>query len=332
MTTPAGGAGFGIPMPNDDILAFCAARPTALIYLAIGCSQRWYAQGGGSPQEFPPFVASWPGRRICILVDPDLEESPRGITQAGKPEQVLHDGMPADFGDVAFVTLRRPWGWPFHPQNAERIGSAHLLDGLCQLAIAPGGPHLIVQDYSGPDIRRFYPVQKYRTPLLNKVMFDVTGNDGGCFVDFSKVHIRQDDRGNFIQPAFTPLWKLRTLRHPALTHEAADRTAILLNYVGRLYRSHRLLDPPRDWYAPEIVEQRTQSMLWAYGLQSGTNTEDLLRLFKEGVFDLCVTADNYMAEGDLLALLEGPFDQVRTSLTLLRDIITAEAVENAKLQ
>ena len=329
---PSTMAGSGIPMSYDDILAFCKSQPTPLIYLSIGCSQRFYPQGGGSAQQFPPFVASWPGRRVCILIDPDLEESPRGIVDAGKPAQPLHDGQIADFGDVAFVTRRRPWGWPYHPNNDERIGSAQFLDGLCRLATAIGGPHLIVQDYSGPDIRRFYPVAEHGVQLLNRVMFDVTGMDGGCFVDFSKVHIRRDERGNFIQPAFTPLWKLRALHHPALAHEAADRAATLLNYVGRLYRAHRLLDPPRDWYAPESGEKRVQTMTWAYGLQPGTNTKDLLSLFHAGIFDLCATAEHFVSEGEVLALLEGPFDQVRTSLTLLRDVIIADAdaAENSK--
>lgn len=319
----------------DDILTFCRSRPdTTLVYLAIGCSQRWHMPPAGSPQGFPPFVANWPGdgSRIIIMIDPDLEDNPHAITVAGYPEQPLADGGIADFGKNAFIAIRRNWHWPHHTVNHEVEPCSRFLHGLCTWATEAQGPHLIVQDYSGPDIRRYFPLYTWhvaaRTALINKVVFDVTGKDGGCFVDFSKVTLRRDADGNFIQPAYERLQRLRELRHPALAHEAADRTATLLNYVGRLYRAHRLLDPPRDWYAPEIVAGRIQSLLYIYGLQPGTSTDDLARLFFDGIIDLCMAADNYMDQSDIFSILEGPFDQTRTSLTLLRDIIVAEAAQN----
>jgi hypothetical protein len=58
---------------------------------------------------------------------------------------------------------------------------------------------MIVQDYTGHDIRKYMNIFSIDNPLLSKkVIFDITNNDGGCLIDFSKYHLYFEKNGDFI--------------------------------------------------------------------------------------------------------------------------------------
>lgn len=308
-----------------------------LIYVAIGCSQKWYQQTGaqGTPQEYPPFVAEWIGRKLCILIDPELEEEPVGITQAGGAPAKLPDYMPLTLEHVrrpaiTFVAARARFEW--RADNEGHDACMTFLHGLLQRALQPEGPHMIVQDYSGIDIRPLYPVERYGHQLFSKVLFDITGGDAGCFVDFSKFRVVRDHAGHFVQPAYTPLWKLRALRlGKAYEDQIRERYSLGLDAAARCWRAQNGHDEARDWYAPAIVAPRIRPLLYTYGVDPvlATNRagEPLIPFAaaEEVLFDLCAVTGNYMSHEEAYSLLTGDFEQLRTAMRTLRDIALEEA-------
>jgi hypothetical protein len=307
-----------------------------LIYVAIGCSQKHYQTTGhgGSPQEYPPFVAEWPGRKLCILIDPDLEESPVGIVQARGAPATLADAVPLtlEFAtgrpSVTFIALRRMFHW--YPRDEGYAECKRTLDWLIQPCLAPHGPHMIVQDYSGTDIRQFFPVEPFGTSLMAKVLFDITGGDAGCFVDFSKFRVVRDPAGHFVQPAYTPLWKLKALRlGKAYEDQIRDRYNLALDSAARCWRAQNGHDQPRDWYAPHRVADRIKPLLYAYGIDpvlANRGDEPLIPFaaVEEPIFDLCAAVGHYMSHEEIYSMVTGSFDQLRESLKMLRDLALEE--------
>jgi hypothetical protein len=309
--------------------------PNDLVYIAIGCSQKWYTGAAGSPQEYPPFVAEWPGRKLCILIDPELEESPVGIVQAGGAAATLADAAPLtlEFSNgrpsVTFVALRRNFIWRVNDEG--HAESKAFLHALIRQSLAPAGPYMIVQDYSGTDIRRSFPVETFGHALMAKVLFDITGGDAGCFVDFSKFQVKRDPAGHFVQPAYTPLWKLKTLRlGKAYEDQIRDRYNLALDSAARCWRAQNGHDLPRDWYAPSLVADRIKPLLYAYGvnprLAVGPNGDPLIpyAAVEEPIFDLCAAVGHYMSHEEIYSLVTGGFDQLRESLKMLRDLALEE--------
>jgi len=273
--------------PYPEIVEFCKKENPALIYVAIGCAQGSYPEEGGSAQQWPPFVAAWPGRKVVILIDPLLEQPARGLAQSQ--------------GQAAFFSLEKEFDW-----KADRP----FIHDLCALTDS----YLIVQDYSGHDIRPYYPLALFGPTLLDRVLFDVTGGDGGCFVDFSNVHIIRDTTGRFIQAPYTPLCQLLPLHPPTFKEQIRERFGILMQYAVRRYRMLQNLEEDRDWCTAEIVQHRLTPLTYAY------RSTDLYTIVTEVIFDFCGTVGHYMTTAEVYELLHGPLDQIRTSMTVLRDL------------
>ncbi len=293
-------------MTNNDILLMCEATQPAYIYLAIGCALGHYAEGQGSPQQYPPPIAALPGRKICILVDPGLESPPRAYAQVGIPTDAA-TARHATHGEVTFIPVRREFHWPV-PWSREEHQPAiqydtQLINGLIALTKRPGSPtRLIVQDYSGTDIRPFYP---HDAPPA-RVLYDMTGRDGGCFIDFDAVRIHQTPTGDFIQPPYQPL---RTLQ-PVLSHDefraiADHRSGLLANYAHRYYRIMRGVEPPRDWATPHTIGLRLAPLFVAYALPPNVrDPANLYALLSAALYDFAAVAGDYMDDDAIRQLLD----------------------------
>ena len=66
---------------------------------------------------------------------------------------------------------------------------------------------LIVQDYTGRDLTNVYIrfLDIYGNKILNNIMFDVTQNNGGCFIELKPTYASMDKNGNFIQEKYLKL-------------------------------------------------------------------------------------------------------------------------------
>jgi hypothetical protein len=288
--------------PYGEILHATKTATPALIYVAIGCAQGHNAPANQSPQEFPPQVAAWPGRKFVVLIDPALESPPVAR-------------VPADPPNTMFREVRRPFHW-----NDGR--DITFLDGLCAQALQPGGPHVIVQDYTGADIRRELPVYKYGQPLLRKVLYDMTYADSGCFVDFTKISILRDAAGDFVQPFFQPLRTLVGIMEPAaLLEEAKNRYDALVNYGHRFIRMETGREERRDWCTPDRIAAATGRLFSTYGVAPDGSVASMERLLKEALFDFCAVASHGMTLDEADATVAGDYAD---ALKVLRVAMAAE--------
>jgi hypothetical protein len=321
-------------MSNDDILSMCEATQPAYIYLAIGCALGHYAEGGGTPQQYPPPIAALPGRKICILVDPGLESPPRSYAQVGIPDPTAAtQHQHVTHGDVTFIPVRREFHWPVPWAHAEHQPAiqhdARFIDGLIALTKRPGSPtRLIVQDYAGTDIRPFYP----HTAPPARVLYDMTGRDGGCFVDFAAVRIHQTPTGDFIQPPYELLRTLQSIL-PAdeLRAVVEQRSRLLTDYAHRYYRIMRGVEPPRDWASPQAIGLRLAPLFVAYSLPPNVrDPANLFALLSDALCDFAVVAGDYLDDDAIARNLDADSPTgapLRELLSMLCMVATSHMTE-----
>jgi hypothetical protein len=280
----------------------------ALIYLAIGCASN-------PLQQCPPFVSSWPGPRVCILIDPLLESPPNYFAKSAE-----YTNGPTVIGDTTFFIERRRFEMPSSPgidpkwMKDPSISAADMnfLYSLCNLA----GPNMkfICQDYTGAFITEVYP-QDPSKKILDNVLFDVTYNDGGCFIDFEKVVILTNPDGSFLHPEFEPLANL--LRNPTLLSALRNkRKSPLCYFIHRLYTVLIGIKEPREWCSPEAVVRHMKPLCQIYKTPLVADKVNIKALLKAALLDFCAAAHQYMSESDMDELIEKP-DQYTETMSML---------------
>lgn len=268
----------------DHILHHCYTEKPNLIYVAIGSALPYEMPTHNQlQQQLPDFVDDWKDaqlldgvRKVCVLIDPALEYPPRicrdpysAHSEYDMESCVIPtplEPIPVDpyDRDILIFTMRRE----FH---FTRSTDSDFLHALCNLCIREKGKvKLIVQDYSGRDIRPFYPTKTYGDWIHPYVLYDFTYRNSGCLVDFSTVEVlRFPGSGNFIQPFALPLHLLRlyTKRHsPILQHEIFRRTDAILNCLWYFYRVQIGTIEPTHWCTHQLVNDTLRSIVVPYEL------------------------------------------------------------------
>jgi hypothetical protein len=293
--------------PYDEVQTTVAVTHPALVYVAIGCSQAYNPPEQRTPQQYPPSIAAWPGPKVIVLIDPTLE-APAHI------HELVHAETEAAT-DVHIIEIRKNFYWQT-PSDA-----AFLVD-LCQRAIEDTGPHVIVQDYAGRDIRDILPINIFGPRILDKVLYDMTYADGGCRPDLGAIRILRDAHGNFIQPFYEPLWSLRPRRCPTslIRAEATDRSSLLTNYVHRLYRIKTGREEFRDWCTDDVVAQRADRLQYIYGIPAPITTVENLRLMLSAALsDFCNVVRNPMTHYEIAAAVDGDYGDIMKTLRIVMD-------------
>ena len=298
-------------MTYNDILLMCQTDKPSLIYLAVGCAQGFYTRDKSSPQEYPPFVVAWPGRKICILIDPELESPPYCFQNLGLQKEyhpVTH------IGDTSFFCIRKRFETP----PAIYGEDMHFLISLCTMA-CNSSSKLIYQDYSGRYTDNLFNLimeSSDREKLIKSVLFDATYKDSGCFIDFDKIRILRDNKGDFIQPAFETLTFLRLNGHlQFLAEEKKRRKMILGDYVHRYYQILIGGKEPRDWCTGEIILGRIKPMTEIYGTRHAIDVESIYDLLEAVLLDFCMCDELYLPENDMKIVIDAP-DKYLETLTL----------------
>jgi hypothetical protein len=288
-------------MNNDDILSVIYDGPVPhLIYLAIGCGMSAHPYGSHSPQQYPPQVAAWPGRKICILVDEHFEPSPLYIFRDLRVEQ----RPVVTVGDTTFIPIQRRWDWK-SPSDQDLIAS------LCTIAVSNTPTYMIVQEYSGEDPTPYYPLYSFGRPLLDKVLFDMTYSrfGGECFIDFAKIHIRRNPAtGHFLQPRYQPLsafWHDMDL--DTLRDELERRYSIATYTVYPHYLELRGRLEPKPWRNADVLSRTMLPMCYTYGLRDAALTVDNLQTFLcSAILDFTAAIEAPMELIDLLRIIDAP--------------------------
>lgn len=301
-------------MTNDEIARFCEASEPLLIYLAIGPS-------GSKEQQHPPFLKAIGGPQICILVDPHLEDPPVVYSEYG-PAVSAKEGVPLMVVDnVTYIPVRRFFE---HHSNAKNTDDILLLHRLCLVAVSSQTTRLIVQDYSGKDLRTLYPLDIFGSELRPKVVFDFTYRDGGCYVDFSKVRLLcRGSHGSFVQPHYESLEAIQPYcTHDQISFQVVERVEFMSVYVKRLYRIQNGEEPDRDWCKSPDALAKIARLCAIYGLPATTDTATLEILMTEFLFDLCAVTGNYMGEEEARDLIRRPERDYESVLLVLKELFT----------
>ena len=263
---------------------------------------RPHLYGKHSPQQLPPQVAAWPGRKICILIDEHFEPSPLYVFRdLGISEPV---GSVVIMGDTTFIVVQRHWNWD-DPVDHNQIYE------LCNMATHTPQTYMIVQDYTGTDPTPYYPLHQIGSLLLDKVLFDMTYSrfGGECFIDFNKIHIRRDPAtGHFKQPRFQSLSTFCHDMDPDMLREELDRRYSIATYtVYPYYLELRCRLEPQPWRSAEVLRKAMQPMCYTYGLRDASPTVDNLQTFLcSAILDFSAAIETPMEQVDLIRIIDAP--------------------------
>lgn len=327
-------------MSNDDVLeAFRScqlmeAGPMGydfphLIYVAIGCGMSPHPYGSHSPQQYPPQVAAWPGRKVCILIDENFEP---------RPLYVFRDlGVPDPFravntiGDTTFITIQRHWDWKSPADHGQ-------IRALCEVAMCNPQTYMILQDYTGADPTPYYPLQAFGRGLLDKVLFDMTGSrfGGECYIDFAKIRIRRHPAtGAFLQTRFQPLstfW--HEMGREALGDELERRYSIATYTVYPHYLELCGRLEPKPWRNADVLRAAMTPMCFTYGFREPPAlTPEYLRAFlQSAVLDFTAAIDAPMPAEDLARIIDAPEREsiphvLGVAKAIMQDSVTAAVAD-----
>ena len=314
-------------MNYDDILAYCKTKKPALIYVGIGCAQGHYAPDNEDhwAQEYPPVLAmETRGYRIAILSDPALERPVRALRDVGLDGS--HDLVEDSRCGISFICVRNLFHWPRtydSPLSAPHMAFMHQ---LCEMAVYSESTQLIVQDYTGFDIRPYYPLEQFNhNKLKDRVLSDMTYTGGGCSVDFTKVNVLRRANGDFIQPHYTPLLTLLSLGVPApiIGIEATSRREVLELFVHRYYHVLCGTKEPRHWCTEDHVMSAATYLFYIYGLIPSTIQTNLRALMAEALLDFLAIRSTHMCLADMYTLIDSPTADYGVALRIVQPLSPA---------
>jgi len=279
------------------------------IYIAIGCALGRYEEGKHPPQQYPPFMTDFPGRHICILIDPMLESPPRAYADLAGTN--LSEEPVTTIGNVTFIPMRSEFEW-------ESNEACAFIDSLCKTTAT----YLIVQDYSGCNIEHYYPIDRLGPQITKRILFDVTYRESGCFIDFASVKILRYRDGGFIQPKYDPITALRAYVSPdQLRYTLQERRTALVNYVKRYHRIQTGAEEYRDWCTTERVQRHMRTLCHAYSVSLEPTIPGIEKLMVAHLFDLCAAVGDRITEEGAIELVRCKEKEYENMLMVLEEIL-----------
>lgn len=220
------------------------------IHLAVGCSMQSYEEGdisSNNNQQNPFFLERFGEKKIVsIFFDPELENPLKLDTQIKLIETYSSDDCCYRIlknDNIIVFAIKKSFNFYC---NKHEVPDTNTTFGINQsflvsliLHCTTNKKKLFVQDYTGEIINNAYldlcdifPT----TELIKYVMFDITQNNGGCFIDFSKTLVHYDSEDNFIQPKFLTLSKLKEIDKNMFKVILIKRIDWISHYISRQIR------------------------------------------------------------------------------------------------
>jgi hypothetical protein len=228
------------------IFDYLSLPTTSILYIGVGSSMGHYAEiTEKNNQQYPCFLKNFGGSHLVVLIDPFMEADLKLFSyfdQLGEPltlvnqtnmksSGLLSDSIKKSFPD-SVVPYVREFDNPkrkffvindsFYPevnhhmdktQSNKASESISILYQLVSIALGKIKPtKIIYQDYTGTDTTNSYSnlFEIFgRDVVLSNICFDVTQNDGGCFIELNPDMVQLDSQGNFIQEKYENLTKFR---------------------------------------------------------------------------------------------------------------------------
>jgi hypothetical protein len=218
----------------SDIFDAVAQGSTAVVYIGIGPAMGSYNElKSTNNQQFPCFLNKLPGNKVVILIDPALE-SPL------KTEQLFHEIGDSlvlvnseTKGDIIYfrelqnesVTIfgindmfnfyHNHYNHDEESEEYNRKVDNAIWNVVNLIEICLGKPRrtkVILQNYTGAQTVRFYNslLSMFdKDEMLKHVIFDVTGQDPGCFWEITNEFPILDQDGNFVQSNYMALQMMK---------------------------------------------------------------------------------------------------------------------------
>ena len=276
----------------------CRKGGSLLLYVGIGCSLEYYPPGKHPPQQYPPYLRDFSCSQICVLIDPRLEMPPR-----------VYDDIR---GDVTILPIVDS----YHHTSQYGDSTAWFLESLAKLCLAKPclgtRIQMIVQEFTGTDIQPFYPLH-LGYDILKNVLYDPTYGTSECVCSPKFSAILRNDEGGFLQPAYSPLYPLRSLvPRDIFLAQYKTRVYPIVGILSRLYKNLRGIGEIVEWCTVEKQAYIIQYYSFIYGISSGNIVIQLRRLLIEAVKDICAfRIGKPMSQEDIIAIVDSPGEDVR---------------------
>jgi hypothetical protein len=159
-----------------------------------------------------------------------------------------------------WIPIRENWNWETHKQITDR------------LCLQDKSRYIFVQDFTGADIRPYFPWSQ-APQALKHIVFDINDTEGDCSPDMSAAHLYRDSSGDFVQPAYMSL--IEMIKNPDIPRSVVrdhmkKRYECARFWLWKLYRQHAKQEEYRDWCVPAIVDWRIQPLFRAYGFYNAS--------------------------------------------------------------
>jgi len=238
----------------------------SVVYIAIGCAR-------SACQQYPALLHS-EQNVTCFWIDPTLEEPPLGSVALSS--------------NTTWIPIREEWSWLSHKPMLMRICSQILKNKRL----------LIVQDFTGADIRSHYPTQLSRD-VLNHIVFDVNDTEGDCFPNMDAARLYRDPTtGSLQQPAYMTLVAMQAAGIPIEQH-LHSRKELCRFWAWKVYRQLAGHEEYRDWCRPEIAGCRLHPLFRAYGSFEFTLTAaELGAVLRAAAHDIAAITHEPVADPD----------------------------------
>jgi hypothetical protein len=223
----------------DEISIF---KP-AIIYLAVGCAMGHYSIiNPNNNQQYPLFLHPFTNKKkLFILIDPQLENPLKLESQINLTETNSVDYLRVLQNEnlIIFAIKKLFYFYHYDKNTLDKIFLNKIISYSIENKIKT-----FVQDYTGIYIKHTYlEYLEDNSDIKKYVIFDVSEDHSGCFVDFSKVSIYYDSEDNFIQPHFLTLVEIKKLSFDTFKIHLNKRID-WINY--RIFRQIRIINKEID--------------------------------------------------------------------------------------
>ena len=253
----------------------------SIVYLAIGCVMT-IEPTQATNQQNPMFMKKYAGqKKFYIFFDPRIETPLTLEAQIKLKTKYEKDTLRILENDEYFVISIKDYfyGYNFLSESFNDVGNedtAFILELITY--VIENNKKMIVQDFTGMNITT--PYEKLFTifpkqNLLNQVLFDVTEEDGSCFVDFSVHPICYDDKNNFVQPRYSTLTEIKKSKSRSFTKITKQRMDIIANYLAYYLRYLRGEGNNVYIYNADFIKKNLEKLQIIYNTSTDVTDENL---------------------------------------------------------
>lgn len=274
-----------------------------VIYFAVGCFMGHYNDiTPKNNQQNPKFMQKFDGKsKFYIFMDPMLENPLKLESQINlvsnntSSTDIVQDYRVLQNTEYTVVSINKPFYFYNDinsPNNHNQELDKLFLYGLVNYAL-DRNIKLIVQNYTGTDIAHSYTEIAAifgKETVFKKVLFDVTQNDGGCFVDFDSYPIFYDDKDNFVQARFYSFVEMKKINESYYKSMLIKRLNLLTWQITRYLRILKG-ELESNQYDNSQIKFILNDMSMIYSINENLTEENLSNLITLMILDAAESLD-----------------------------------------